>query len=62
MLEIIKYATSNGFAVFLGSFFILCVIAHLIHRIIRFLMVSIHGWPPPHLDADGNFKSSEQEN
>jgi hypothetical protein len=23
-------------------------------------MVEKHGWPPPHLDADGNFKEEEE--
>jgi hypothetical protein len=30
-------------------------------RLLRALMVSLKGWPPQHLDADGDFKQNEKE-
>lgn len=28
----------------------------IINRLFRLILVSINGWPPPHLDADGDWK------
>lgn len=61
MLELLKYATS-GFWVFIGSFllfngllyFIINMILRIWSRFVRLLMVYKHGWPPDHLDADGD--------
>ncbi|WP_158267503.1 hypothetical protein [Adhaeribacter arboris] len=48
----------NGFA-----YFAVNGILRIVHEIFRFwlrfmrmLMVRKHGWPPPHLDADGDWK------
>ena len=30
-------------------------------RTLRAITVSIHGWPPPHLDADGDFRRSDED-
>lgn len=35
---------------------ILEVILKSISRFLRVLLVAIRGWPPPHLDADGDWK------
>ena len=32
------------------------------NRYIRHLNISKNGWPPKHLDADGDFKEKESEN
>jgi uncharacterized membrane protein len=63
LIELVKFACS-GFWIFIGTYLLLCLILYFIingfvkvwSRFMRFLMVSIHGWPPPHLDADGDFK------
>jgi hypothetical protein len=31
------------------------------NRVIRHLNIRKHGWPPEHLDADGDFKKEEKE-
>jgi hypothetical protein len=63
MLEILKFMCS-GFWVFIGSSIIILtlsgLIANLLFRIInrffRMLNIRKHGWPPTHVDADGDFK------
>lgn len=43
------------------TFFLCLLVAKLIHVMWRLLlrccMVRKQGWPPPHLDADGEFKT-----
>ena len=31
-------------------------------RVIRHVNINRHGWPPPHCDADGDFKEEEGGN
>jgi hypothetical protein len=33
----------------------------LVNRVIRHLNISKCGWPPSHLDADGDWKQTEEE-
>lgn len=63
MIELIKFACSD-FWVFCGVIIILQMFLYFIvngiirmwSRFIRFLMVRKHGWPPAHLDADGDWQ------
>jgi hypothetical protein len=47
------------------AFFALLIVARcafLVHnRTMRMLNVRAHGWPPSHLDADGDFRSDEDD-
>lgn len=62
MLDILKYCLS-GFWVFVGSaillngfaYFFVNMILRIWARLLRAIMVFKHGWPPDHLDADGDF-------
>lgn len=62
MIEILQYMTS-GFWKFIGCFLILLISFHYIvngilrifGRIFRCIMVLSRGWPPEHLDADGDY-------
>lgn len=36
-------------------------VAHLWSRLMRHLNVRSKGWPPPHLDADGDFAPKEEQ-
>lgn len=62
IMEILKFIFSS-FWVFLGSLMFAGLILHYtIHyifkfynRFMRMLMVRKQGWPPAHLDADGDF-------
>lgn len=65
MMEILKYSLS-GFWIFIGTYllaslflyFIVNGITKIWSRLMRCIMVSIHGWPKnPNLDADGDFKN-----
>lgn len=42
------------------SFFLACVLVHavasLANRVIRCINILSRGWPPVHLDADGDFQ------
>lgn len=56
-----------GFWQFVGMVILLNTVAYFIvngllkiwSRFMRMLMVRKHGWPPSHLDADGDFKDKE---
>ncbi len=68
MLEILK-CTLSGFWIFVGSYCLIGMILYFLvngviktaSRFFRMIMVSIHGWPPNHLDADGDWKPNEKE-
>lgn len=32
----------------------------VVNRILRSINVALRGWPPPHLDADGDFKAEPE--
>jgi len=38
------------------TFLIACLVTSTVARFIRFLGIVIRGWPPSHLDADGDFE------
>lgn len=38
---------------------LLCVTGDAIKFTFRTINIAAHGWPPEHLDADGDFKSEE---
>lgn len=69
MLEILKY-TVSGFWIFVGSYaltgmilyFLVNGIVQIFSRFFRMIMVSFKGWPPSHLDADGDFFKTNNEN
>ncbi|PSR54172.1 hypothetical protein AHMF7605_11890 [Adhaeribacter arboris] len=71
MINKILEIAFSGFFPFLGmtillngfAYFAVNGILRIVHEIFRFwlrfmrmLMVRKHGWPPPHLDADGDWK------
>lgn len=66
MTEFFKYACSDLW-VFCGCTILLSVILHYTinglvsswSRLLRCVMVLGRGWPPSHLDADGDFKETE---
>jgi len=68
MLEILKFAVS-GFWVFVGCFSMISMVLYFLvnglniffGRILRMIMVSFRGWPPNHIDADGDWKKNNNE-
>ncbi len=67
-MELLKYVLSD-FWIFCGFFLIFALSIHytangilrLISRTFRTIMVLSRGWPPSHLDADGDFKDAQHE-
>ncbi len=63
MLEILEFALS-GFWKFVGcailfngaAYFLVNGLLRIWTRLMRMIMVRKHGWPPSHLDADGDWK------
>lgn len=68
MIEILQYMTS-GFWKFISCFLIFSVSLYyvvngtlrIITRTLRCMMVLSRGWPPEHLDADGDYVIIEPE-
>jgi len=62
MIELLKFSVSK-FWIFAGCFCFFATIAHiittLISRFFRTIMVLSRGWPPSHLDADGDWPTIE---
>ncbi len=71
MLEILKLVSDNfgaffivGIGLYLGAILIevfINITFKIFNRFMRMLMVRKHGWPPSHLDADGDFKIENKE-
>jgi len=62
MMEFIKFMFSDFF-IFLGMLIILSSIGSGVlfmwNRMYRHWNIRKHGYPPPHCDADGDFKKEE---
>jgi len=70
MLEFLREMISNyPFGSFLVIMATLSAISYILHavlfnlpaRMIRHLNIRHAGWPPPHVDADGDFNSCEED-
>jgi hypothetical protein len=50
----------SGFWPFVGVVILLAMLINLVfmlwNRLMRHLSIRKHGWPPPHCDADGDFR------
>ncbi len=68
IIELFKY-TLSGFWIFCGSYLILAMCLYFIAngflriygRFIRMIIVLFRGWPPSHLDADGDLVNEPKE-
>lgn len=69
MLELLKYMLSD-FWIFCGCYFLIAMILYFIvngiiricTRFFRMIMVLSKGWPPSHLDADGDRLQKSESN
>jgi hypothetical protein len=52
MLEFYDFAADHPILTFL----LIYIAAQITHRILRTVLVVARGWPPAHLDADGDWK------
>ena len=67
--EIIRESVSGGFWNFIGYWIMIGLIVglplnfilKLFNRLFRHWNIRIHGYPPPHCDADGDFKKEKKE-
>lgn len=51
-----QFALAHPILAFLIVIIALFVLASIVGRILRTISVSYQGWPPPHLDADGDWR------
>ena len=60
MTDLLKFASDNPWLTFflavLAAEVIIRVVVNLPNRILRHWNIHKHGYPPPHCDADGDFK------
>lgn len=49
-----EFASAHPYLFFLLAYAALNVVFRCWNRLLRHLNVRSHGWPPPHLDADGD--------
>jgi hypothetical protein len=56
-----EFASGNPWLTFFLAALILQAALVLVSRLIRIAIVSKNGWPPEHLDADGDPISSNEE-
>lgn len=63
MIEFIKYILEDSWRV-IRCLIIMALVGGLIwkafNRFLRHLNIRKHGWPPSHLDADGDFEQKEE--
>lgn len=56
----LDWAREHYFLTFVLLWCTLEITAKIISRTYRMIMVLVHGWPPDHLDADGDWKPNAQ--
>jgi len=59
-----QFASDSPWIAFFLAFIAFCaidvVLKYSINRPLRAMNIRKHGWPPPHCDADGDFKKEEE--
>jgi hypothetical protein len=58
-MEILKFIGEHPFLVFFCLLVVCQSMLWLIGRCLRHFTLSKHGYPPPHCDADGDFKEKD---
>lgn len=68
MTELLKWMAESPFLTFFLAYFAFVLLRQLVRtteRLIglpfRFMNIRKHGWPPEHLDADGDYKKPKPE-
>lgn len=68
MMDFLEWCGRHWFLALVGMYLGYCIIrlpfslaATLYRRALRTLMVALRGWPPEHLDADGDWKPESAE-
>jgi len=64
-MNIFEFMSDSPWLTFFIAIGVVCVIEILFlkvpHIIMRYWNINKHGYPPPHCDADGDFKVSESD-
>lgn len=68
IIEFLQFAC-RGYGTFIGVLILSALFLYygvngairLLSRFFRLLTVAIRGWPPPHLDADGDWKPEAKD-
>jgi hypothetical protein len=55
-----NFASSNPGYSFLIVFVVCLTVCSLWRRAMKTLAIRTSGWPPPHLDADGDFRPTDE--
>ena len=55
-MNFFEFASSNQWLTFFLSWLVFHAIFATINRVMRHWNIHKHGYPPPHCDADGDFK------
>lgn len=61
MTEILSFAGDHPVLTFCLAYIVGEVIVRSIVRVTRSINVAIRGWPPAHLDADGDWKPEPEK-
>jgi hypothetical protein len=65
-MTILEFFSEHYFLAFFTIYFIAVIIEGVFYKlpkyISRHLMISRQGYPPPHCDADGDFKKEDKDN
>ena len=60
-MSILQFMSESPFLIFFLVYIFAEVIFKTTNRIIRGFNIRKHGYPPPHCDADGDFKKIEKK-
>lgn len=55
-----KFAMEHWIAVFIMFWIVASLLGTVFNRLLRSINIAIRGWPPAHLDADGDWKPEEE--
>lgn len=61
MKTLIEFASDSPWLTFFLAWLLVDLLMKVIGRGYRTIMVSVRGWPPAHLDADGDWKKEERD-
>lgn len=54
-----EWTLAHPYMTFMGYCVLIQAVAIVINRIFRTMNIWMRGWPPPHLDADGDWRQDK---
>jgi hypothetical protein len=55
-VTLLQFASESPYLTFGVAWLASALAFRVVNRILRTVKVAVRGWPPPHLDADGDFR------